>query len=110
MTTLQETVVHGNGVDLSESIVSNDGDEDSRIQEDKSGSGTSTSYGRELSSTDTDDRRMEIIEQEEKRVRKARYVLTAATIICAVAVTIAVYFSAKKSEYQSFLNEVSSLM
>jgi predicted nucleic acid-binding Zn ribbon protein len=52
-------------------------------------------------------RRNEIIEREEKHVRKVRHLLAYAILICTVAVSTAVYVSASRSEYRVFTNEVS---
>jgi hypothetical protein len=76
---------------------------------DNSGSatGTSMSFPDQLSAGE-DARRMEIIEREEKRVRKARYALAATMILCASAVTAAVFVSTKNKEYDVFVRKVRS--
>jgi hypothetical protein len=74
-----------------------------------SASGTSTSFpGGDQSSEGEDARRMEIIAREEKRVRKARYILLATIIVCASAVTTAVYISSKNKEREVFVKKVGS--
>jgi hypothetical protein len=74
-----------------------------------SASGTSTSFpGGDQSSEGEDARRMEIIAREEKRVRKARYILLATIILCASAVTTAVYISSKNKEHEVFVKKVGS--
>jgi hypothetical protein len=85
---------------------------DSDAEEDNGGSasGTSTSFpGGDPSSEGDDARRMEIIAREEKRVRKARYILLATIIVCASAVTTAVYISVKNKEHDVFVQKVGSL-
>lgn len=85
--------------DPSESVNS----ENSDSHED-SGSGASTSNNL----TDRSDTKIELIhmQHEEAQVRKARYILAIMTLLCAVSVTVAVYFSASKNEYHSFEEEV----
>jgi hypothetical protein len=76
-----------------------------------SASGTSTSFpGEDQSSEGEDARHMEIIEREEKRVRKARYILLATIIVCASAVTTAVYISSKNKEHKVFVKKVGSYL
>ena len=92
--------------DKSESIES----ENSSVQhEDKSGSGTSASINLSEASSKELDRRMAIIESEEKHVRKARYLLAVATIVCAAVVTVAVLISSKRNEHRTFENEVNAV-
>lgn len=95
---------HDEMMDQSESASSDDDVGDNS----GSATGTSTSFP-DQQSMGEDARRMEIIEREEKRVRKARYALIAIMIICASAVTAAVYISTKNNEYDVFVRKVSFL-
>ncbi len=49
-----------------------------------------------------------IIKKEEKAVRKARYLVIAAVIACAVAASTSIYIFALKSDQSTFELEVSS--
>jgi hypothetical protein len=87
-------------MDQSESASSDDKGDNSG-----SASGTSASFPDQQSAGE-DARRKEIIEQEEKHVRKVRYALAATMIVCACAVTTAVYVSTKNNEYDVFVRKV----
>ena len=91
-----------NAAEKSESIES----ENSSV--DKSGSGTSASIVLSEASSKEMDKRMAIIESEEKHVRKARYLLALATVVCAAVVTVAVFCSSKRNEHRTFKNEVNT--
>jgi hypothetical protein len=83
----------------SESVDSDDSD-----SYEDSGSGTSTSNNL----TDQRDTKIDslFIQREEMHVRKARYILSIMTLVFAVTVTLAVYFSGSESQYRSFKEEV----
>lgn len=49
------------------------------------------------------------IQREEKQVRKIRWVLAFATLACAIAVSVAVYISAKQNEQSNFEHEVRAM-
>jgi hypothetical protein len=85
--------------DPSESVDSDDASSD-----EDSGTGTSTSNN----FSDQRDSKIDhvFIQREEMRVRKARYILAIMTLVFAVTVTVAVYFSARNGEYQNFEDEV----
>jgi predicted nucleic acid-binding Zn ribbon protein len=104
-TKMGEPVIPEDLIDQSESESS-----ESENENDNGGSssGTSTSFPGDQQSESEDARRMEIIEQEEKRVRKARYVLMATIIALACVVTAAVYISSKNKEYDVFVKKVCS--
>ena len=91
--------------DPSESI-----DSDNSDSHEDSGSGTSTSNNHTDPSGD-DGKGIDLLfmKREEAHVRKARLLLLGMTLVCAVTVTVAVYFSASKNEYQSFEEEVRTM-
>jgi hypothetical protein len=87
-----------------------DHDNDSSIG---SASSPSTSHG-DLESTShntkdgaDDDLRRKIIDEEDRNVKRARILVGIAFLLCAAAVTTAVYLFAKQSEQEAFENEVS---
>jgi hypothetical protein len=88
-----------NEQDPSESVDS----DDSESHED-SGSGTSTSNNL----ADRLDSKIDhlFIQREETQVRKARYILAIMTLLFAVTVTMAVYFSGSKDQNRNFTEEV----
>jgi hypothetical protein len=93
--------------DMIDHSQSESSDSDTEEENGGSTSGTSTSFaGGDQSSESEDARRMEIIEREEKRVRKARFVLVATIIVCASIVTTAVYVSFKNNEHNVFVKKV----
>jgi hypothetical protein len=85
--------------DPSESVESDNTD-----SHDDSGSGTLTSN----QLADQPDAKIDLLhlKREEKQVRKARYMLAIATLLFAVTVTVAVFFSGSKDEYRNFDEEV----
>jgi hypothetical protein len=71
------------------------------------GSATSTSFHpNEQHDTKID---QAFIQREEKQVRKVRWLLAFATLACAIAVSVAVYISAKQNEQSNFEQEVRVL-
>jgi hypothetical protein len=85
--------------DPSESVESDDTD-----SHDESGSGTSTPNNL----TDRSESKVALLhlQHEETQVRKARFILALMTLVFAVTVTVAVYFSARNGEYRKFEEEV----
>lgn len=79
-------------------------DSDNTDSHDDSGSGTSTSNNH----TDRTDAKVDLLflQHEEKQVRMARYILAIVTLLCAVTVTLAVFFSNSNDEYRHFEDEV----
>jgi hypothetical protein len=69
------------------------------------GSESSTTGG--VSSSLEEEPRSRIVKEEENNLRKARILVGNVFVACSVAVTIAVYFFAKKSDERSFEIEVS---
>jgi hypothetical protein len=90
-------------------------EESARVRDDKSLSSGSISERSQTvgesesrgTSSDDQDLRDRIIKEEERNVRGARILVGVAFLTCAVAVTIAVYFFAKKSDTRSFEVQVS---
>jgi hypothetical protein len=62
-----------------------------------------------LATTNPEDneRRLQIIAREERHVRKARCAVASAMVVCAVALSVAVYTFAARAEYQNFQLEVT---
>ena len=78
---------------------------------DKSQTNTSTTNINEEESKDTEKEFANaIIAREEKHVRRVRYALSMAIIVCAAIVSGCVYKLLHRSEYRSFEQEVSVLL
>jgi hypothetical protein len=82
-----------------------------RDEEKSSSSGSVSERSSTLSngnySSDEQDLRNMIFKEEERNVRGARFLVGIAFLACAVAVSVAVYFFAKKSDTRSFEVQVS---
>lgn len=88
---------HPYSVDLSDSSDGSD--------EEATGSSTSSSHNHSVKSTSSIIDKA-FIQREEQHVRRARYFLALTTLACAIAVSVAVYYSISQNDYQNFQKEV----
>jgi hypothetical protein len=95
-------VAEGSLCDHSVASISNN----SFSQESATREGTGTGHTMTSSSDNGDSKRIKFIQVEELNVRRARLLVGVVFVLCAVAVSIAVFFFAKRSDERAFEVEV----